>query len=308
MNAEPSNSLATRRYSDVLMVPVDSIQVLNPRERNQRVFESVVENIRTVGLKKPIVVTPRVGEDGETNYLLVCGEGRLNAFRALGLNEIPALLAEADDTEAYVMSLVENVARRQHRPLEILSSIRTLGDKGYSPGEISQKTGLTTVYISGILNLLKNGEERLLTAVEKGVVPLNTALAIVNAGNDDVALQTAMQEAYETGELRGSRLKMARQVVERRKALGVRYAKRGRRAGASGVSGSSLVKVYAREVDRKKLILKKSDLTQQRLLFVVSALRRLLADEHFATLLRAEGLDVMPAFLAERVWPDKAIR
>ena len=49
--------------------------------------------------------------------------------------------------------------------------------------------------------------------------------------------------------------------------------------------------------------LRKAEFTQHRLLFVVSALRQLLADDHFATLLRAEGLDSLPKQLADRVWP-----
>lgn len=305
MEPMPPPNLAS--HQDLRMVPVDSIQVLNPRERNARVFDSVVENIKQVGLKKPIVVTPRKNGDGELSYLLVCGEGRLDAFKRLGIKTIPALLTEVSDEDAYIMSLVENVARRQYRPLEILASIRLLGDKGYSPLEISHKTGLTSVYVIGILNLLQHGEERLLMAVQKGIVPLNTALAIVEAGNDDASLQAAMQEAYETGALRGNRLKLARQIIERRRNLGSSYSRRGRK-GATDISTSSLVRVYEREVERKKLILRKSDLAQQRLLFVVSALRKLLAHEHFVTLLRAEGLDVMPAYLAERVWPERSGR
>ena len=43
--------------------------------------EDVTQNIRTIGLKKPITVTERDGADGKPAFLLVCGEGRLNAFR-----------------------------------------------------------------------------------------------------------------------------------------------------------------------------------------------------------------------------------
>jgi len=208
------------RPSELRSIPVDSIRVLNSRDRNQRIFESIVESIKKVGLKKPIVVSPRADAEGKPHYMLVCGEGRLNAFHKLGLENIPALLIEVDDDEAYIMSLVENVARRKYRPLEILSGIRQLSEKGYSPADISKKTGLTQVYVSGILRLLVKGEERLLVAVERGMVPLNTALDIVSAGNDDSALQAAMQEAYESGALRGSRLKLARRVIERRNIYG----------------------------------------------------------------------------------------
>ena len=66
---------------------------------------------------------------------------------------------------------------------------------------------------------------------------------------------------------------------------------------------SSLVRAYQKEAARQKLLVKKADLTQQRLLLIVSALRQLVADEHFLTLLRAERLDTMPQYLAQRVWP-----
>ncbi len=284
-------------------ISIDRIDVLNPRERNKRVYEDIVSNIQKVGLKKPVTVTPRPGPDGHERYLLVCGEGRLNAFRALGRTEIPALVLEVNNEDAFIMSLAENIARRQYRPLEILSSIKRLGDQGYGPKEIATKTGLTQTYVTGVLKLLDQGEERLLVAVETGRVPLNAALDIVGAGNDDKALQAAMQEAYESGRLRGKQLMAARKVIERRQSLGRSVGKRTPRKTAD-VSASSLVRTYQREVERQKLVVKKAELTQQRLLFVVSALRQLLADENFINLLRAEHLETLPSYLAERVWPN----
>jgi len=62
------------------------------------------------------------------------------------------------------------------------------------------------------------------------------------------------------------------------------------------------VRNYQHEVERQKLMVKKAEFTQQRLLFVIEALRQLLAEEHFSNLLRAEGLDTLPRQLAERVW------
>lgn len=71
-------------------------------------------------------MTPRTNEAGEERYLLVFGEGRLTAFRNLGEKEIPAMVVDISDEDAFLMSLVENVARRQERPLENLASIGRL--------------------------------------------------------------------------------------------------------------------------------------------------------------------------------------
>ena len=51
-------------------------------------------------------------------------------------------------------------------------------------------------------------------------------------------------------------------------------------------------------------MVKKAEFAQQRLLFVVGALRQLLVDENFTNLLRAEGLDTLPKYLADRVWTN----
>ena len=94
------------------MIPVDQIVVLNPRDRNGRVFEEIVGNIKKIGLKKPVTVTPRDDLEDGKRYLLICGEGRLKAFKSLGEKEIPALVVAVNDEDAFIMSLTENIARR----------------------------------------------------------------------------------------------------------------------------------------------------------------------------------------------------
>ena len=140
------------------MIRIDRIYVLNPRERNKGVFQEIVSNIKSIGLKKPITVTPRAGPDGTDRYLLICGEGRNKAFPLLVEKEIPALVVTVSDESAYIMSLAENIARRQYRPLELLAGIEQLREQGYDEKVIAQKIGLTAEYVQGILMLLKNGE------------------------------------------------------------------------------------------------------------------------------------------------------
>jgi ParB family chromosome partitioning protein len=295
-----------QQTGEVRMIPVDQIEVINPRERNNRVFNEIVGNIRAIGLKKPIKVTPRATADGVEKYLLVCGEGRLKAFRSLGETTIPAMVVNVSDEDAFIMSLAENIARRQCRPLELLAGIRQLQEQGYTSKVIAEKTGLTQSYVQGILMLLHHGEERLVIAVEKGRIPLNAALSIVSAGDDDTAMQAALQEAYESGKLRGKQLIDARRIIERRKTLG-RSAARNMSGKLADVTTSSLVRTYQHEVERQKSMVRKAEFAQQRLMFVVGALRQIFADENFVNLLRAEGLATLPKYLAERVWSGGSV-
>jgi ParB family chromosome partitioning protein len=291
---------AERDIGELRMVPVELIEVLNTRRRNSHAFAEIVGNIKAIGLKKPICVTPRTRADGSAYFLLVCGEGRLKAFRSLGEAAIPALVVDVNDEDAFIMGLTENIARRQSRAIELLGGIEQLRDRGYNPKTIAAKTGLTLGYVQGILTLLQHGEQRLLAAVQKGDIPLNASLAIVGAGDDDKAVQAALQDAYETGKLRGRRLNDARRMLERRTSLGRTLAHRMPR-NAPEVTTSSLVRNYEREVARQKRLVRNQEFAQQRLLFVVSALQRLFADENFLNLLRAEGLETLPKYLAERV-------
>lgn len=287
----------------VSLIPIDRIEVLNSRDRNTRIFEEIVGNIKAIGLKKPITVTQRPGAkglDGEPSYLLVCGEGRLNAFKLLGETHIPALVVEVDDEDAFIMSLAENIARRQYRPLEILADIESLRQRGYEAEAMVRKTGLSSQYVHNILFLLERGEERLIEGVQKGQIPLTTALEIAKAADADTQLGNVLQQAYESGQLRGRQLAEARRLVEKREALGPGVAHTPLQKSAP-ISPSSLVRTYQKEVERQKRMVIKAEYSQNRLLFVIEALRTLFSDENFINLLRAEGLDSLPTPLAERI-------
>lgn len=281
------------------MIPVDLITVLNPRVRNKRVFRQIVDSISNVGLKKPITVSRSKETNGETVYELVCGQGRLEAFISLGQQEIPAIVVDVTEEDRLIMSLVENLARRQHRPLELLRDIGELKKRGYSDTKIAKKTGLSYEYVHSIRRLLEEGEERLLVAVESGQIPISVAIDIAEA--DVEGVQEALAQAYEKGLLRGKKLLAAKRLVEQRQRRGKAHRNKPSDKTRSRMSSESLVRAYQKEADRQRLMIKRAEVAQNRLLFVIEAMRTLLADENFVTLLRAEGLKTMPRTLADLI-------
>jgi ParB family transcriptional regulator, chromosome partitioning protein len=294
---------------NVSLVPIARIEVLNSRDRNMKVFEEIVESIQLIGLKKPITVAERAGEDGQPKYVLVCGEGRLNAFRILGETHIPALVVDVSDEDAFIMSLAENIARRGYRPLEILADIELLRERGYTADVIIQKTGLSPKYVRDIVFMLEQGEERLIEGVQRGSIPLTTALEIARASandpqnangeGDESNLGDLLQEAYENGQLKGRQIIEAKRLIERRQELGPSSPNAAQIKPPT--SSYSLVRTYQKEVERQRKMVLKAEHAHQRLLLVVQGLKKLFADENFVTLLRAEGLDTLPKYLAERI-------
>ena len=301
--------MMTDTPENVTLVPIARIEVLNSRDRNMKVFEEIVESIQLIGLKKPITVAERAGEDGQPKYLLVCGEGRLNAFRILGETHIPALVVDGSDEDAFIMSLAENIARRGYRPLEILADIELLRERGYTADVIIQKTGLSPKYVRDIVFLLEQGEERLIEGVQRGSIPLTTALEIARASANDPQnangeggesnLGDLLQEAYENGQLKGRQIIEAKRLIEKRQELGPSSPNAAQIKPPT--SSYSLVRTYQKEVERQRKMVLKAEHAHQRLLLVVQGLKKLFADENFVTLLRAEGLDTLPKYLAERI-------
>ena len=288
----------------VEMVPVNQITVANPRIRNKKVFQQIIDSISKVGLKKPITVGRPKNRSKNLSYELVCGQGRLEAFISLGEPEIPAIVRDVTKEDRLVMSLVENLARRKHRPLELLHDIGELRTRGYSDKKIAAKTGLSYEYVHGIGHLLEMGEERLLTAVEAGQIPVSVAIEISEA--DEEGVQEALAQAYKEGLLRGKKLLTVKRLVERRHRFGKAMRCGPLARGSIRISSKALVRAYEREADRQRLMIKKAEITQNRLLFVVEAVRTLLADENFVTLLRAEDLATMPRPLADLISARKA--
>ena len=289
----------TTPAGEIRMVQIDLITVLNPRVRNKRIFQELVDSIAHLGLKKPITVSQR---SGKARYDLVCGQGRLEAFIALGQTEIPAIIVEASEEDCFVMSLVENLARRQHSPLELVRAIGALAARGYSHADIAAKVDFSQEYVAAICLLLGNGEERLISAVERGVIPHTVAMEIARAKEGEV--QQALAQAYEEKTIPGNQVLAIRKIIEQRNSSGKLLRKRAQGALRSRpVTSESLIRSYQRETERQKLLIKRASLARSRLLFVTNAMRRLLGDEHFVTLLRAEGLNSIPQALAERIGP-----
>lgn len=283
------------------MIPISRINVLNPRSRNKRQHREIVNNIEAIGLKRPITVSLRQGPGGP-RYDLVCGQGRLEAFQMLGQEEIPAVVIEAAEDECLVMSLVENIARRVQRPIDVMKEIGELRKRGYSESDIARKIGVHNSWVSMVVSLLERGEERLLSAVETGLIPVTMAIEVAKAETEEA--QNLLLEAYETGKLKGKKLASVRRLLDQRlrsRGKGIHSSRMGPRGGNRRITANDLLQVYQREAEKQRLLVKKSDFTQTRLLFIVEAIKDLLSDEGFVTLLRAEGLETMPRALAIKI-------
>lgn len=283
-------------HDKVQIISIAAITVENPRERSEKTFRALVDSIGKVGLKKPITVARGGAEPGGA-YRLVCGQGRMEAYVVLGETHIPAIVVDANEVARLLRSVIENIARRQQRPLELLQDIVILRDRGYSDHDIAEKTGLSLSYVHEIGELIANGEERLLIAVETGRMPLSVALYITRAEEKDV--QRSLEEAYASGKLRGKKLLEARRLVELRHRHGKQKGTSRTTQPRARMTSAALVRAYRVEAERQQDMIRRAQLTRGDLLLLDAAFQALIKDENFITLLRAEGLDSLPRMVVE---------
>ncbi len=281
------------KISEVPTIPIAEIRIINPRVRSRMTFDQIVASIATLGLKNPITVSKRDLDADGTCYDLVCGQGRIEAFLALGRVNIPALIVEVSREEQFLMSLAENIARRAPSDLGLLKETRSLLERGYGLEEIALKLGLSRQYVATIMVLLKNGEAKLISLVESGKIPITVATQIATGTSADV--QQALTEAYATGDLRGPELRAARLLIKKRQA--------GQRPGGPNrkpkvpLTSQAAAKEYREQTQIQRNLIKRASIVRERLALAAAACTQLFADENFQTLLRAEGL----TFLSDKL-------
>ena len=113
-------------------------------------------------------------------------------------------------------------------------------------------------------------------------------------------MQRELLKAYESKQLNGVSIRSVKRLIDQRRFIGKDCdLNRGKRK--TRTSAESLINTYKRECQRQKLLVKKARLCEAKLVIIVTAFSRLLVDDNFVTLLRAERLVTLPTPVAERL-------
>lgn len=138
-------------------LPVRAIQpnAKQPRQVfDEDAMAELVFSIREIGLLQPVVVR-KVGNDA---YELIMGERRWRATQEAGLEVIPAIVRETEDTDMLRDALLENLHRAQLNPLEEAAAYQQLlEDFSCTHEELARRIGRSRPQISNTLRLLKLG-------------------------------------------------------------------------------------------------------------------------------------------------------
>jgi ParB family chromosome partitioning protein len=152
-------------------IPIEKIKVINSRTRDENQFTLNVQNIEAIGLQMPVRVNDKFVESTGL-YELICGEGRLNAHKQLRKETIEAEVVTCSRKQAYLESLVENIARGTPGTMDFARELKRLHDEGWNIDQIAHIACKSSEYIKKYIHLVECGEDRLIQGVEKELFPI----------------------------------------------------------------------------------------------------------------------------------------
>ena len=182
----------TREKSPYQLLPIYKIEP-NPDQPRQdfdeEALQDLSESIALHGVIQPLTV--RV--TGSGYYQIIAGERRWRAARMAGLNDIPAVIIEADNRKAAELALIENLQRQDLNPVEEALGYQSLIDGfGLTQEEAAKQVGKSRPAVTNALRLLSLSPE-VLVKVRSGDLSAGHARAILALKDEKKQAQAAQK-------------------------------------------------------------------------------------------------------------------
>lgn len=161
-------------------LPISQVEpgLNQPRKRfDEEVLADLAESIRVHGIIQPLTVR-RLASG---YYQIIAGERRWRAAKAAGLQEVPAVIIEADDRKVMELGLIENLQREDLNPAEEARGYRTLMEEyGLTQEQVARQMGKSRPAVTNTLRLLALPDE-VMKLVEEDALSAGHARAILGA-------------------------------------------------------------------------------------------------------------------------------
>ena len=190
LNALLGDPVLQNQGEGSVSLPISQVEpgLNQPRKRfDPDSLSELADSIRIHGVIQPLTV--RRLSSGY--YQIIAGERRWRAAKQAGLNEIPAVIIEADDRKVMELGLIENLQREDLNPAEEARGYQTLmTEYGLTQEQVAQRMGKSRPAVTNALRLL-NLPEDLMALVEDGSLSAGHARALLGAPNQTLQRQAA---------------------------------------------------------------------------------------------------------------------
>jgi ParB family chromosome partitioning protein len=205
----------TYQLADARVLPVSRIEA-NPNQPRQTSWNDdklneLADSIRARGILQPIRVRRR--GDG---YQIIAGERRFRAALLAGLTDVPAIVVDQEDDQAYIDSLIENVQREDLNPIDRAEALRqlrlNLGSVSWK--EVGAVIGLSERSVFYLLNLSTLPDE-MRRDVRSGELTEKHGRALHRLRQDPALQQRAYEEMVDNRLTGDEALRLAKSFRDR---------------------------------------------------------------------------------------------
>jgi ParB family chromosome partitioning protein len=159
---------------------------------NKENLDELSNSIRERGVVQPIIV--RKSKEFNGKYEIVAGERRWLASQNAGLNEIPAVVIEANDIKALEFAIVENVQRSDLNPIEEAAGYkRLMNEFGYDQEKVGKFIGKSRAHIANCLRLLSLPKD-VINLIEMGKITQGHAKVLVGLENANLLAKKIVEK------------------------------------------------------------------------------------------------------------------
>ena len=121
---------------------------------DEKILE-LAESIKSNGIIQPLIL-----KKVDDEYIIVAGERRWRAAKAIGLKEVPAIVMNLTEKQVLEISLIENIQREDLNSIEeALAYKKLISDFNLTQEELSKRIGKSRVTITNTLRLLNLSED-----------------------------------------------------------------------------------------------------------------------------------------------------
>ncbi|NVD96742.1 ParB/RepB/Spo0J family partition protein [Massilia sp. BJB1822] len=154
-DGDPSNPASDAKPHELAIEQLQAGKY-QPRTRmDEGSLTELAASIKTQGIMQPILVRPVGQTGGKTRYEIIAGERRFRAAQMAGLENVPVLVRDVDDTTAAAMALIENMQREDLNPLEEAQGIhRLITDFSFTHEQAAHAVGRSRSAVSNLLRLM----------------------------------------------------------------------------------------------------------------------------------------------------------
>lgn len=179
-----ANQGTLKNQDGVQLISVDNIMagIYQPRKHfDQHQLNELAASIKENGIIQPIVLRKADVRDA---FEIIAGERRFRAAKIAGLEKVPAIVKEINNTQALEFAIIENVQREDLSPIEEAIGYKQLMTEfEYTQDQVAKKIGCSRSHIANILRLLSLPTE-VQELLDQGKITMGHAKVIMN--HDDI--------------------------------------------------------------------------------------------------------------------------